>query len=121
MHLVSYVGGELRDDLDGLHAYVASMNMGTLTGAPKLKAAELLRHFEHTRRGPYGGAVGYASSDGDLDTCIVIRSALVRDGMALVRAGAGVVADSDPQAEADETRRKAQAVLQAIVESGVAS
>jgi anthranilate synthase component 1 len=114
MHLVSYVAGQLRGDLDCLHAYAASMNMGTLVGAPKLKAATILRQRERTRRGPYGGAVGYLTPDGDMDSAIVIRSAVVHDGVAYVRAGAGVVYDSVPQSEADETRRKAQAVLTAL-------
>jgi anthranilate synthase component 1 len=114
MHLVSLVAGTLRPDLDALHAYVATMNMGTLVGAPKIKAAELLRRYEPSRRGAYGGAVGYLTAEGDLDTCIVIRSAVVQDGVAHVRAGAGVVYDSVPRAEADETRRKAEAVLAAI-------
>lgn len=114
MHLVSYVSGALRPGLDALHAYAASMNMGTLVGAPKIRAAALLRELEATRRGPYGGAVGYVSCDGDMDTAIIIRSALVRDGAASVRAGAGIVYDSDPLSEAAETRRKAQAVLKAL-------
>ncbi|HEY3353686.1 MAG TPA: anthranilate synthase component 1 [Polyangia bacterium] len=114
MHLVSHVTGTLRGGLDALHAYAASMNMGTLVGAPKLKAAELLRRAEATRRGPYGGAVGYVAADGRMDTAIIIRSAVVKDGVAHVRAGAGVVYDSDPQAEAQETRRKAQVVLEAL-------
>jgi anthranilate synthase component 1 len=114
MHLVSRVRGSLRDDLDALHAYQASMNMGTLTGAPKIKAMQLIRQFERNRRGHYGGAVGYLGGDGSLDTAIVIRSALIQNGVAYVRAGAGVVHDSVPQLEADETRRKAAAVLQAI-------
>lgn len=114
MHLVSRVEGTLRDGLDALSAYQATLNMGTLTGAPKLRAAELLRTYEPARRGPYGGAVGYLTARGDLDTCIVIRSALVQNGVARVQAGAGIVADSDPWAEADETRRKAQAVLTAL-------
>ena len=114
MHLVSRVTGRLRPDLDALDAYVATMNMGTLVGAPKVRAAQLLREYEATRRGPYGGAVGYVTTDGRMDTGIVIRSAVVRDGQAYVRAGAGVVYDSDPIAEAEETRRKAQAVLTAI-------
>ncbi len=117
MHLVSAVSGQLRQGLDALHAYVATMNMGTLMGAPKLKAAELLRGYEPTRRGPYGGAVGYLRSDGEFDSCIVIRSALVSEGTAHVRAGCGVVYDSDPDAEAEETRRKAQAVLVALADS----
>ncbi|CCQ11776.1 Anthranilate synthase, aminase component [Pseudoalteromonas luteoviolacea B = ATCC 29581] len=114
MHLVSRVVGQLRSDLDALHAYQACMNMGTLVGAPKVKAAELVRHTEKTRRGSYGGAVGYLTGNGDMDTCIVIRSAFVKDNIAHVQAGAGVVFDSDPQSEANETRAKAQAVLRAI-------
>lgn len=114
MHLVSRVKGHLRQDLDALHAYQASMNMGTLVGAPKIRAAELVRETEKQRRGSYGGAVGYLTGRGDMDTCIVIRSALVHKDIAYVQAGAGVVFDSDPQAEADETRNKAQAVVRAI-------
>jgi anthranilate synthase component 1 len=114
MHLVSEVEGELAPGLDALHAYAASLNMGTLVGAPKIRAAELLREHEPTKRGPYGGAVGYLTHGGELDTAIVIRSAFVHDGIAHVRAGAGVVLDSDPAAEAAETRRKAQAVLDAL-------
>lgn len=114
MHLVSRVCGTLADDLDALHAYQACMNMGTLSGAPKVKATSLIRQYEGKRRGSYGGAVGYLTGDGDMDTCIVIRSAFVKGGVALVQAGAGVVYDSDPQAEADETRQKAQAVISAI-------
>ena len=114
MHLVSRVIGTLKPELDALHAYQACMNMGTLVGAPKVKAAELIRLVEQKRRGSYGGAVGYLSGDGSFDSCIVIRSAYVQDGMASIQAGAGVVFDSDPQAEADETRNKAQAVIRAI-------
>ncbi len=114
MHLVSRVVGQLRGDLDALHAYQASMNMGTLTGAPKIRAMQLIRDVEKDRRGSYGGAVGYLTGEGDLDTCIVIRSAYIEDGIAQVQAGAGVVYDSDPQAETDETRGKAQAVISAI-------
>jgi anthranilate synthase component 1 len=114
MHLVSRVTGALREDLDALHAIAASMNMGTLVGAPKVRAAELLRGAEATKRGPYGGAVGYLTGEGDFDSAVVIRSALVKDGVAHVRAGAGVVFDSDPLAEADETRRKAESVLAAL-------
>jgi anthranilate synthase component I len=114
MHLVSRVVGQLRSDLDALHAYQACMNMGTLTGAPKIRAMQLIREVEKQRRGSYGGAVGYLTGEGDLDTCIVIRSAYVENGIAQVQAGAGVVFDSDPQSEADETRTKAQAVISAI-------
>lgn len=115
MHLVSHVSGRLRSDLDALHAYVAAMNMGTLVGAPKLKAAELLRLHEKNARGAYGGAVGYFTADGRMDTSVVIRSAVVANGIAHVRAGAGVVSDSVPEMEMIETRRKAEAVLRAIV------
>ena len=114
MHLVSRVIGTLRQELDALHAYQACMNMGTLTGAPKIKASELIRQTEKTRRGSYGGAIGFLSGDGSMDTCIVIRSAFVKDGKAFVQAGCGVVYDSQPMAEADETRKKAAAVLNAI-------
>lgn len=114
MHLVSRVIGKLRHDLDALHAYQACMNMGTLVGAPKIRAAELVRQVEQQRRGSYGGAVGYLTGDGTMDTCIVIRSAFVKDDIAYVQAGAGVVYDSNPQAEADETRSKAAAVLNAV-------
>ncbi|WP_257980731.1 anthranilate synthase component 1, partial [Aeromonas salmonicida] len=117
MHLVSKVVGTLRSDLDALHAYQACMNMGTLTGAPKIRASELIRMVEGKRRGSYGGAVGYINGAGEMDTCIVIRSAFVKDGVAHVQAGAGVVYDSKPQAEADETRAKAAAVLAAIAAS----
>lgn len=114
MHLVSEVSGELAEDLDALDAFRASMTMGTLTGAPKLRAAELIRQAEGVRRGSYGGSVGYIRGDGELDTCIVIRSGFVSTGTALVQAGAGVVAASSPAAEAAETVHKARAVLEAV-------
>jgi anthranilate synthase component 1 len=114
MHLVSEVQGHLKPELDALHAYLATMNMGTLTGAPKVMASSLLRRYERDKRGAYGGAVGYLSSNGEMDTAIVIRSAVVKDGVAFIRAGAGIVYDSEPQAEADETRNKANAVVQAV-------
>ena len=115
MHLVSEVSGTLRPEVDALEAFAATMPMGTLVGAPKVRAAELLRLTEPSRRGSYGGGVGYLRDDGTLETAIVIRSAEVRDGVARVRAGAGVVLDSDPLAEAAETERKARAVLEAII------
>ena len=114
MHLVSEISGELAEDLDALDAFRASMTMGTLTGAPKLRAAELIRRAEGVRRGSYGGSVGYIRGDGELDTCIVIRSGFVSAGTALVQAGAGVVAASSPAAEAAETVHKARAVLEAV-------
>jgi len=114
MHLVSSVKGVLAKGYDAVHALHACLNPGTLSGAPKLRATQLLRRYERTRRGPYGGTIGWLNGEGSMDTGIVIRSALVKDGIAYVRAGAGVVHDSDPMAEADETRRKASAVLSAI-------
>jgi anthranilate synthase component 1 len=114
MHLVSSVKGVLAKGYDSLHALQACLNVGTLSGAPKLKATELLRRYERTRRGPYGGAIGWLNGEGLLDTGVVIRSALVKDGTAFVRAGAGIVHDSDPMAEAHETRRKASAILSAV-------
>lgn len=114
MHLVSSVQGELAQGLDCLDALQACLNVGTLSGAPKLRATELLREYEATKRGPYGGAVGWLSGTGEMDTGVVIRSALVKDGFAYVRAGAGVVHDSDPRAETEETKQKASAVLAAL-------
>lgn len=118
MHLVSSVTGRLRGDLDMLHALQACLNMGTLTGAPKIRATQLLRQTEVTKRGPYGGAVGWINGDGAMDSAVIIRSAVVKDGVAHVRAGAGVVYDSDPQREADETRRKASALLSVLAATG---
>jgi anthranilate synthase component 1 len=114
MHLVSVVEGELEEDLDQLHAYLASMNMGTLVGAPKIEAARLLRKYEADKRGIYGGAAGFISSSGEMESCIIIRSAIVQNGTARIRAGAGIVYDSDPASEAAETRSKAGAVLKAV-------
>ncbi|MFD0707584.1 anthranilate synthase component I [Photorhabdus luminescens] len=117
MHLVSRVVGTLRHDLDIFHAYQACMNMGTLTGAPKVRAMQLIAHYENERRGSYGGAVGYFTGKGDMDNCIVIRSAYVEDGIATVQVGAGIVLDSEPLAESEETRNKAKAVIRAIIEA----
>jgi len=114
MHLVSTVEGELDEGKDAVDAIRACLNVGTLSGAPKLRAIELVRAFERSARGPYGGAIGWIAGDGSMDSAVVIRSALVTDGIAEVRAGAGVVADSDPMAEAAETRAKASAVLAAL-------
>lgn len=114
MHLVSDVHGTLQDDLDALHAYCACMNMGTLSGAPKIKAHELIYKYEGKKRGSYGGVVGILSNDGSMDTCIAIRSAFVKNNTAYVQAGCGVVFDSDPQSECDETVNKAKSVLTAL-------
>ena len=114
MHLVSRVEGQLGEGRDAIDAIRACLNVGTLSGAPKLRAIELIRSVEASPRGPYGGAIGWIAGDGSMDSAVVIRSALVRGGIAEVRAGAGVVADSDPLAEAAETRVKASAVLAAL-------
>jgi anthranilate synthase component I len=114
MHIVSTVVGELADEYTAFDALVATFPAGTLSGAPKVRAMEIIEELEPTRRGLYGGIVGYFGFGGDLDTAIAIRTALVRDGVAYVQAGGGVVADSDPLAEEQETRDKAAAVLTAI-------
>jgi anthranilate synthase component 1 len=113
-HLVSGVFGELRPGLDALHAYRAAANMGTLTGAPKLRAMELIRETEPTARGFYGGAVGYFLQDGTFDSCIVIRSLRCGRGRYDARAGAGIVADSIPERELEETLHKARATRRAV-------
>ncbi|CAL4326030.1 anthranilate synthase component 1 [Buchnera aphidicola] len=115
MHLVSKIVGYLKSNLDIFHAYCACMNMGTLTGAPKIKAMELISKFEKERRGSYGGSIGYFTESKNFDTCIIIRSAYVENNLATVQAGAGIVLDSVPQEEANESRNKAQAVIQAII------
>ncbi|MGC4769936.1 anthranilate synthase component I [Micromonospora sp. DT44] len=114
MHIVSTVTGTLRDDRSAFDALAATFPAGTLSGAPKVRAMEIIEELEPVRRGVYGGTVGYFGFGGDLDMAIAIRTALIRDGRAYVQAGAGVVADSDPAAEEQETRDKAAAVLAAI-------
>jgi anthranilate synthase component 1 len=114
MHIVSEVSGALRGEFDAMDALRASLPAGTLSGAPKIRAMQIIDELEPDARGPYGGAIGYLSYTGDLDTCIYIRSALVKDGRVHVQAGAGIVADSDPQYEVNETEAKAQAVWKAI-------
>ncbi|MEK6946273.1 MAG: anthranilate synthase component I family protein, partial [Nanoarchaeota archaeon] len=117
-HLVSNVSGILKDDLDALHAYLATMNMGTLTGAPKVEAMKLIRLYEKTKRGFYGGAVGYLTPSGDMDSAILIRSIRIKNNKAYVRVGAGIVYDSNPESEFVETERKARACLKAIESAG---
>jgi anthranilate synthase component 1 len=114
MHIVSTVEGELAEDLHPLDALAVTFPAGTVTGAPKRRAMELIADHEPTARGPYAGAVGYLTFAGDLDFCITIRTAVVVDGRAHVQTGAGVVADSDPQAELEETEAKAAALLPAV-------
>ncbi|XVU30422.1 anthranilate synthase component I [Actinoplanes sp. CA-054009] len=114
MHIVSTVTGELSDDRSAFDALAATFPAGTLSGAPKVRAMEIIESLEPTRRGLYGGTVGYFGFAGDMDMAIAIRTALLKDGTAYVGAGAGIVADSDPAAEEQETRNKAAAVLAAI-------
>jgi len=114
MHIESTVVGRLADGCTGLDALLACFPAGTLSGAPKPRAMEIIEKLEPTRRGVYGGVVGYLDLAGDLDAAIAIRTAVLRGGVAYVQAGAGIVADSDPQSEDTETRNKAAAVLQAV-------
>jgi anthranilate synthase component 1 len=114
LHLVSHVEARLRKDLDALDALRAVFPAGTLSGAPKVRAMQLIAGAERERRGLYGGAVGYLGYDGNLDTAITIRSAVLRDGIAHVHTGAGIVAGSVPEREFEETEHKAAAVRRAI-------
>jgi anthranilate synthase component 1 len=114
IHIVSTVSGRLREGVTPMDALRASLPAGTLSGAPKIRAMQIIDELEPVKRGPYGGAVGYLSYTGELDTCIYIRSALVKDGRVHVQAGAGIVADSDAGYETRETEAKANAVFEAI-------
>lgn len=114
MHIVSTVIGELAENASPIDALFSVFPAGTLSGAPKPRAMEIIERLEPTRRGLYGGAIGYFDFTGNIDTCIAIRTALIKDGRAYVQAGAGVVADSDPESENQETINKAAAVLTAI-------
>ena len=114
MHIVSTVVGELSESASPIDALFSVFPAGTLSGAPKPRAMEIIERLEPTRRGLYGGAIGYFDFTGNIDTCIAIRTALIKDGRAFVQAGAGVVADSDPESENQETINKAAAVLTAI-------
>ena len=114
MHLVSSVEGTLRDGMDCYHALEACLPAGTVSGAPKVRAMEIIEELEPCRRGVYGGAVGYADFSGNLDTCIALRTRVIKDGMAYVQAGGGIVADSQPQREREESMNKARALLRAV-------
>ena len=113
LHIVSNVIGRLRSDLHATDAVAAGFPAGTVTGAPKIRAMEIIDSLERDARGPYGGAIGYFSADGNVDTCIALRTALVKDGVMHVQAGAGIVADSDPDAEHAECVNKARALFAA--------
>ncbi len=117
MHIVSNVEGELDPTYDALSALIAGFPAGTVSGAPKVRAMEIIDELEPERRGIYAGAVGYFGANGDMDTCIALRTAVVKDGVMYVQAGGGVVADSDPEAEYQETRNKARALIRAAEEA----
>jgi anthranilate synthase component 1 len=117
MHIVSNVIGRLRSDRDAIDALMAGFPAGTVSGAPKVRAMEIIDELEAEKRGPYAGCVGYFSADGNMDTCIVLRTALVKDGTMYVQAGAGVVYDSIPENEQQECINKAKALVRAAEEA----
>ncbi|MCC6804752.1 MAG: anthranilate synthase component I family protein, partial [Anaerolineae bacterium] len=114
MHIVSNVQGRLRPGMNAFDLLRATFPAGTLSGAPKVRAMEIIEELEGTRRGVYGGAVGYFSFDGSMDTCITIRAALIQGDTITVQAGAGLVADSVPSTEYDESMNKARALIVTI-------
>jgi len=117
MHISSTVQGKIKPGLDALDALVAGFPAGTLTGAPKIRAMQIIEELEPNRRGIYAGCIGYFAAGGTMDTCIGLRTALVKDGAMYVQAGCGVVADSNPEAEYEETRQKARALFRAAEEA----
>jgi anthranilate synthase component 1 len=114
MHIVSSVSGELRPEVGPMDALRAVLPAGTLSGAPKVRAMEIIDELEPVKRGGYGGAIGYLSYTGDLDTCIHIRTVVIKDGMAHIQAGGGTVADALPAYEFEESVSKSRAVKGAI-------
>ena len=117
MHIVSNVEGEIDPRHDALDALIGGFPAGTVSGAPKVRAMEIIDELEHERRGIYAGAVGYFSAGGGMDTCISLRTAVVKDGVMYVQAGGGVVADSDPETEYQESCNKARALIRAAQEA----
>jgi len=117
MHIASQVEGEIRPGLDVVDAMIAGFPAGTVSGAPKIRAMQIIDELEPDRRGVYSGAIGYISAAGDLDTCIALRTAQVCDGQLHIQAGAGIVYDSDPQAEFEETQTKAMALMRAAADA----
>jgi anthranilate synthase component 1 len=120
MHIVSNVEGVIKDKLSAIDVLKASFPAGTVSGAPKVRAMEIINELEDTKRGVYSGAVGYLGFDGDMNVAIAIRTAVIKDNMLYVQAGAGIVADSVPKNEWVETQNKAKAILKAseLVQSG---
>ena len=121
MHITSNVVGEIKEGMDPIEVLKATLPAGTLSGAPKIRAMEIIDEVEPVKRGIYGGAVGYIGWNGNMDTAIAIRTAVIKDGKLHIQAGAGVVADSVPELEWKETMNKARAVMRAaaMVSSGV--
>jgi anthranilate synthase component 1 len=117
MHIVSNVTGKIRDDYDALSALIAGFPAGTVSGAPKVRAMEIIDELEPVRRSFYAGCIGYFGADGDMDTCIALRTSLVKDGKVYVQAGGGIVADSDPESEYQESWNKARAIMRAVEEA----
>lgn len=117
MHIGSTVRGEIRDDCDALDAIGYVLPAGTLSGAPKIRACEIINELEDNKRGIYGGAIGYIDFTGNMDTCIAIRLAFKKNGKVFVRSGAGIVADSVPEKEYQECINKAKAVINAVHDS----
>ncbi|MGE4219178.1 MAG: anthranilate synthase component I [Alphaproteobacteria bacterium] len=117
MHIVSHVDGEIDPRFDALSALMAGFPAGTVSGAPKVRAMEIIEELEPQRRGIYAGCIGYFGANGDMDTCIALRTAVVKDGKIYVQAGGGVVADSDPEGECQESWNKARAVMRAAEEA----
>jgi anthranilate synthase component 1 len=114
MHIVSQVEGRLASDKSPYDLMRATFPAGTLSGAPKIRAMQIISEMEQSQRGPYGGCVGYFSFSGNLDCCITIRTALIQNGRVFVQAGGGWVTDSDPESEFQETVNKAKAMLKAV-------
>jgi anthranilate synthase component 1 len=121
MHIASEVRGQIRENLDAVDALCCGFPAGTVSGAPKIRAMEIIDELEKTQRGPYAGAAGYISADGDMDTCIILRTAVIKDGVMHVQAGAGIVYDSSPEAEFEETVNKAMALIKAAAEANDAN
>jgi anthranilate synthase component 1 len=119
MHIVSNVVGEIREDQDALSALLAGLPAGTVSGAPKVRAMEIIDELEPEKRGIYGGGVGYFAANGEMDMCIALRTAVVKDGKLYIQAGGGVVYDSDPEAEFQETVNKSKALKAAAEEAGL--
>lgn len=117
MHIVSNVEGRLAAGKDSIDALFAGFPAGTVSGAPKIRAMEIIDELETEKRGFYAGAVGYLDGNGDIDTCITLRTALIKDGKLYVQAGGGVVADSDPEFEYQESCNKAQVIIHAAAQA----